>query len=251
MAKHKIEDLRAEADENGWQLISETYQNLDTDLEYKCEKGHTVYSPYKKIRSKGYCCPICSEFNGYTDMDIATRPISKSKDTYRILALDQSSKVTGFSIFDNDVLIKYGAIEIKGDKAPIRFSKLREWIRNMIVSWKPDFIVIEDIQLEDNERNGTKNVVTYKILAGLIGVLETFFTDIDVPYELAHVSTWRNSQQVTGRSRSDKKRSSQLKVKKCYDVDVTDDEADAILIGRYSVEKRKEKIEEDKVICWE
>ena len=103
MAKYKIEDLRAEADENGWQLISETYQNLDTDLEYKCEKGHTVYSPYKKIRSKGYCCPICSEFNGYTDMDIATRPISKPKDTYRILALDQSSKVTGFSIFDNDV----------------------------------------------------------------------------------------------------------------------------------------------------
>ena len=78
-----------------------------------------------------------------------------------------------------------------------------------------------------------------------------FFTDIDVPYELAHVSTWRNSQQVTGRSRSDKKRSSQLKVKKCYDIDVTDDESDAILIGRYAVEKRKEKIEEDNVICWE
>ena len=46
-----------------------------------------------------------------------------------------------------------------------------------------------------------QNVVTYKILAGLIGVLETFLLIPMFHMELAHVSTWRNSQQVTGRSR--------------------------------------------------
>lgn len=251
MAKYKIEDLRTEALENGWQLLTETYQNLDTVLEYKCNKGHTVLSSYKKIRSKGYICPICAEFNNFTEKKLLSEPILKAKDTYRILALDQSSKVTGYAVFDNDVLIKHGFVTIKGNKPPIRYSKLRDWVNERIEAWQPDYILIEDIQLEDKEKDGIKNVVTFKILAELIGVLETLFTDKNIPYELVKVSTWRCSQQVTGRDRLEKKKSSQSKVKKCYNIDVTDDESDAILIGRYLIEKKKEKIEEPQLVCWE
>lgn len=248
MARYKIEDLRAEAVANDWELLTEKYQNLNTDLEYKCDKGHTVFAPYKRIRSKGYICPLCEEFKGYTEMAIVPQPITKKKDTYRILALDQSSKITGYAIFDNDVLIKYGAVKIKGSKAPIRYSKLREWVRNMNEGWTPDIIAIEDIQLEETDY---ENTITFKILAGVIGVLETLFVDLDIPYEVVHISTWRKSQQVTGRARSDRKRSAQIKVKKCYNIDVTDDEAEAILIGRYMVEKHKDEVEEQNVICWE
>ena len=39
MAKYKIEDLRAEAEENGWQLISETYHWLkDLGLQDEADK---------------------------------------------------------------------------------------------------------------------------------------------------------------------------------------------------------------------
>jgi Holliday junction resolvasome RuvABC endonuclease subunit len=250
LAKYKIEDLRVEAEALGWQLLSEEYKNLDTELEYKCDKGHTIYSTYKKIR-KGYICPICKEFNGSTELNFSEKPISKPKDAYRILAIDQSTKISGYSIFDNDVLIRYGAIEIKGSSAPIRFAKVREWIRYMIETWKPNLVIIEDIQLQDEEETGSKSVITFKILAQLIGVLKTYFCENGIEYDIANVSTWRNCEQIKGRTRTDKKKSAQLRVKKCYNIDVTDDVADAILIGRYAIEKRKEQQEENNVIHWE
>ncbi len=249
MARYKIEDLRDEALAQGWELISAEYKNLDTDLEYRCDKGHPVYTSYKKIR-KNYICPLCKEFNGSTEMEIAIKPISKPKGAYRILSLDQSSKVSGFAIFDNDTLIQYGSIEITGANAPIRFVKVREWVRHMVDAWKPDFVMIEDIQMQDDEKNGSLSVVTFKILAELMGVLETFFTENGIEYDTAHVSTWRNHEQIKGRSRSDKKRSSILRIEKCYGIKVIDDVADAILIGRYAVEQRKEKLEEENVIHW-
>ena len=42
----------------------------------------------------------------------------------------------------------------------------------------------------------------------------------------------KSSCGVTGKNRSDQKRSAQLRVKALYNIDVTQDEADAILIGR-------------------
>ena len=39
-----------------------------------------------------------------------------------------------------------------------------------------------------------------------MGVLETFFTENGIEYDTAHVSTWRNHEQIKGRSRSDKKK---------------------------------------------
>jgi hypothetical protein len=45
--------------------------------------------------------------------------------------------------------------------------------------------------------------------------------------------TWRNYNQIKGRSRSDQKKNAQIKVKTLFDINVTNDEADAILIGRY------------------
>lgn len=249
MAKFHIEDLREEALAQGWQLISTEYKNLDGDLEYLCDKNHTVYTSYKKIR-KNYICPTCKEFNGSTDMEIAIKPFDKPINTFRILSLDQSSRVSGFAIFDNDKLVKYGSIEIKGENAPVRFSKVREWVRSMVVNWKPDFVMIEDVQLQDEEKNGTQGTITFKVLSGLIGVLETYFVENKVNYDLAHISTWRNHEQIKGKSRLDKKRGAQLRVKKCYDIDVIDDIADAILIGRYAVELHNDKIEEDNVVHW-
>ena len=41
---------------------------------------------------------------------------------------------------------------------------------------------------------------------------------------------------VKGRARSDRKRSAQLIIKEKYGVQVTDDEADAVLIGQYAVD---------------
>jgi len=245
LAIFKIEELQKEALEHEWELISTEYHNLNSELEYLCSKKHTLYLPYKKIRNK-YECPICKEFSNSTEIDIINIPKIKSENITRLLALDQSTKITGYAIFDNDILIKYGIVEIKGKEASSRIIKVRKWIKLMIDTWKPDLVVLEDIQLQNEEQEGTKNVLTYKILAELLGVLEVFFTEYNIKYVLANISKWRNSENITGKRREDKKRCAQERIKKCYNIDTTDDEADAILIGRYIIESQKE----EKIIHW-
>ena len=250
MARYKIEDLREEAIAQDWELLSTEYKNLNTELEYRCDKGHPVFTTYKKIRNN-YKCPLCKEFNGFTDMSLISTPIKKSKNSFRILALDQSSKITGYSIFDDSTLIKYGTVEIGGNNVAQRLLKVREWIRHVHTAWEPDLIVIEDIQMQSDEYDGTKNVITFKILAMLIGVLETFFSENGINYELANISKWRQNEQIKGKTRSDKKRSAMLRVEKCYGIKPTDDEADAILIGRYMIDCLKDKQEEENIAHWE
>ena len=58
LAKIKIDEIRKAAIEHGWELLSTEYKNLDTELSFKCDEGHTVYAPYKKIRDR-WECPIC------------------------------------------------------------------------------------------------------------------------------------------------------------------------------------------------
>ena len=56
----KIEDIQKEIAQYGWKLISDKYENLDSELIFKCAEGHTIYAPWRKLRTK--CeCPICKK----------------------------------------------------------------------------------------------------------------------------------------------------------------------------------------------
>ena len=41
-----IHSVTNHLEENGWQLISDTYKNLDTELEMICPKGHKQKQTY-------------------------------------------------------------------------------------------------------------------------------------------------------------------------------------------------------------
>ena len=60
MAKIKIEDIRKAAIEHNWEVLSEEYKNLDTEMVFKCNEGHKVFSTYKKVRDK-WECPVCQQ----------------------------------------------------------------------------------------------------------------------------------------------------------------------------------------------
>ena len=55
MAKLKLEDIRHDFINEGWELLSTTYVNLDGELESKCPEGHLNYISYKKWRVKRVC----------------------------------------------------------------------------------------------------------------------------------------------------------------------------------------------------
>lgn len=70
----------------------------------------------------------------------------------------------------------------------------------------------------------------------------------NIPYKAAHVSTWRAHCGVKGKTRVDVKRSMQLIVKKWFGIMPTDDEADAIGIGKYFSDTMMPKVE---IVDWE
>ena len=100
----KIEDIQKEIAQYGWKLISDKYENLDSELIFKCAEGHTIYAPWRKLRTK--CeCPICKKNQQNWNYQ-QIKP--KNKNTYRILAVDQATYNSGFSIFDGNELLRYG-----------------------------------------------------------------------------------------------------------------------------------------------
>jgi hypothetical protein len=68
----------------------------------------------------------------------------------RTLALDQASHITGWSIFDDQNLVRYGAFSVADGDEIERFHKVKEWLISMINLWKPDIIGIEGIQYQES-----------------------------------------------------------------------------------------------------
>lgn len=239
MAKIKIETIAEELAADGWQVLSTDYQNLDTEMEFLCSEGHKVYAPWKKIRSKREC-PVCRQNQFKQNLNII-KP--KAKGENRILALDQASHITGYSIFDGPNLVSYGTFEAKETDEAKRFHEIRLWLISMVENWQCDIIGIEGIQYQQ-----TMGVTTFQTLARLQGVLMDLCIELNIPYVICPTNTWRAHCGVKGTKRTDKKRSMQLLVKQWYDVTVSDDIADAVGIGKYVTDTNQQKT---KIVSWE
>jgi len=76
----------------------------------------------------------------------------------------------------------------------------------------------------------------YRTLANLQGVLIDTIFEACIDHDLVYSSTWRNYCNVgDDKGRENKKKAAQDKVKLWYGQDCTQDEADAICIGKYFV----------------
>ena len=248
MARISIEQIKNEAKELNWTLVSETYKNLDTEIEFICPQGHSVITTYGIWRAK-HSCPICDN----PKLELSTKTIPKKKGVTRVLALDQATHDTGWSIFDGNCVIKFGVINLGNGELDERINRLKVWLANMIVVWKPDKVILEDIQLQEKKQGRTwendtgdhvMNVNTFKTLAQLQGVLADYLYEQKMRYEFVHTAVWREHCGITGKYRTDKKKSAQLKVLEWFDLSVTNDEADAICIGYYgsAAEKRNTQL---------
>lgn len=241
MARYTINSIREDVESEGWELLSTEYQNLNTPLIMKCSEGHTIYIPWKKGR-EGLECPTCKKIKQTLN---SQKILPKPKNTFRVLGLDQATYISGYSIYDNDQLIQSGTFETTLDDEIERDHALKEWLISIIHNWNIDAVGIEDIQLQNfgagsNVYSSEDNVVglqTYKKLAHLQGIIMETLYEYKIPYKLCPAPTWRGHCGVKGRSKDDKKKSMQLLVKKWYNISVTNDEADAIGIGKYAADK--------------
>lgn len=150
----------------------------------------------------------------------------------RLLALDQASKTTGYSIWENGKLVKHGKFTFDDAIIGERLYKIREKVKSLIDENDINEIIFEDIQLQNNVVN---NVQTFKVLAEVFGVIYELAVELKIPNTAVLSGTWKSTLGIKGKTRPEQKRNAQAYVQNTYGIKCTQDEADAICIGAHLV----------------
>lgn len=224
MARITIELVRESVENVGWKVLDMNYKNLNTPMTFVCDKGHSFKECWGKVRGK-YDCPQCIVER---KSKIISGDVPKKSDgVRRTLALDQSTHISGYSVFDDNKLVAFGKYNADGASGKGRILDVCKWLEFMVDLYKPDFVGIEDIQY--NTRTGGHN--TFKLLGQLMGAIFVTLEKLDIDNDSVLIPTWRKSANVTGSNRQEQKKSAQRVVKGKYGLEVSEDEADAICIG--------------------
>lgn len=164
----------------------------------------------------------------------------------KILALDQSTKVSGWAIFYENQLQDYGHWTETDEDISIRIHGLCQKVQEKIEAEDIDFIIIENIQLESkNKNNPLVNVATFQKLAWVQGALMELCNEMYVPFTLLYPSEWRkacNFLKGNDTSRDSQKKIAQQWVLNTFKKKCTQDEADAICIGWGYLHQEPEEI---------
>lgn len=153
-----------------------------------------------------------------------------------ILALDQSTRTSGWSVYDNDQLISFGHWSETSKDFGVRIYNIINEIQKKINTFKPDKIVFENIQLQSDE-NRNIGVDTFQKLAQVQGAIILLCQLNNIPYEMVYASEWRklcNFLKGNDKHRDSQKKITQEWVQQRYEKKCTQDEADAICIGFYA-----------------
>ena len=240
MSTINVYSVRNALEADGWQLTSEVYKNLKTPLEMICPAGHKQEQTFEYWR-KHKICDICMAGDPYKVKK--NKKKKKGTDTQRILALDAATNVTGYAIYDDKVLVGYGIYKTGSTlSATERINQVKNWLKAGLKEWEPDFVGIENIQLQSYGSNASQvQVKTFQTLANLQGVLLDTIFEACIDHDLVYSKEWRAYCGIAGgdQHRDAQKKQAQAKVKVWYNLDCTEDEADAICIGKYFCGKLK------------
>lgn len=150
----------------------------------------------------------------------------------RTLALDQSSRVTGWAFFENGELQEYGKFDVSSTQdLGERLHQIRCIVKDMINKLQVERVILEDIYMGGQRVN---NVQTFKALAEVFGVLYELCIDINKPVDAVLAGTWKSGLGIKGKTRTEQKRSAQAWAQSHYNVKATQDESDAVCIGAYA-----------------
>lgn len=100
----------------------------------------------------------------------------------------------------------------------------------VIRQWQPNYLVFEDIQYQDN-------ALTHKTLGMVMGVVVLAAEQAQIEHTEILNKVWQSEFSIGGATRVVQKANVIKRVKEYYDIDVTDDLADAILLGQYAAKK--------------
>ena len=232
MAKLTHQQIADEVFAQGYELVDDSkYTSLNSNIIIRCPQGHLIETSLANFRRPSFTCPVCDK-----DVKFVNPTIVPKKTGFRVIAFDQATENFGLSIFDDNQLVFYSLYTFSGDVVS-RLTKIKKFIAEIVLPlWQPDYVVMEDIQYQYGA------VLTYKILAMLLGVIEVACNEANVKYEVVSPNVWRKYAGTAGKSRREEKMLSVALVKEKYGVKVSDDVAEAIMIGRYGAMNHKPEI---------
>ena len=149
-----------------------------------------------------------------------------------ILALDQATQCSGFSVWTDGALHTYGKREYDFEDIHKRIHYICLWVEGLIDHYAPDKLVIENIQYQNN-------IATFQKLAQLQGALIEIAWQHNLPCEILAPTEWRavcNFLKGNEKNRQAQKKIAQQWVYQQFGKKCTQDEADAICIG-YAADK--------------
>ena len=183
------------------------------------------------MRSPYFRCAQCH--GGEYKFHGAAKPPEKKDNTYRVIGLDNATEKMGVSVFDNGELVFHTLLQFEG-LLEERLLSIYDVLTQVVLSqWKPNYVIFEDIQFQQNHK-------VYKVLGMLFGIVTLALKKKNIDHTHVLVKVWREYYQFAS-GRGIAKHQAIQKVKKMYGIDVNDDVAEAILIGRFAVDKLAEK----------
>ena len=146
----------------------------------------------------------------------------------RVVGIDASTNKTGVSLFIDNEYSGHMLIDLHKIKdSNIRVPKMMQEIKNTLDYYKPDIIVMEECLLKNN-------IATVKLLSYLAGAIISWAADNEVEFRFQLPSEWRKRVGIIQGPKTPRDKLKQEAidmVKEKFGIDVTDDEAESLLIA--------------------
>ena len=144
-----------------------------------------------------------------------------------ILAIDQGSSKCGWSYLEDGEVKDSGVFRLKGKDRLDRYKQLLQLLTDMVVDNNIQYMAIEDVFMK---RSGFSNPKTSKIMGETRGIIAS--VGLLYNMEIININPSDLTKYLGINTRTqDKKKVTQTYVQKLLSKEVTEDEADAVLIG--------------------
>lgn len=146
----------------------------------------------------------------------------------KVLNFDQSTKLSAYSLFVDGKYQESGYIDLHKIKdTSERVRAMGVELCKTIEKYSPDQVVIEEVAQQSN-------ALTLKLLARIQGIIIGFCAAHNIETYIVEPSKWRSKlhfKQGSGVKREELKTQAIQYVKDIYDLDLSEDECEAICIG--------------------
>ena len=146
------------------------------------------------------------------------------------MSVDQATRITGYGFFQDGQYIESGIIDMSKSKLETseRSFEMAKAIWKLIKHYKPDYLILEDVQLQQN------NAKTMLTLARLQGMVIGYAEAHKVKVHVVSPSAWRAQlkyAQGPKVKRAELKQQSLNYVKEHLKLELPEDQAEACCIG--------------------